>query len=74
MKGEYINILNYRAWAYLQLAQIYGTVLYYDEPITVDKVSDGVPMNIKELAQTLLEDPYQRLFDHLSIMKRPVED
>ena len=27
MKGEYINILNYRAWAYLQLAQIYGTVL-----------------------------------------------
>ena len=56
MKGEYINILNYRAWAYLQLAQIYGTVLYYDEPITVDKVSDGVPMNIKELAQTLLLD------------------
>ena len=27
-----------------------------------------------ELAQTLLEDPYQRMFDHLSIMKRPVED
>ena len=27
-----------------------------------------------ELAQTLLKDPYQRLFDHLSIMKRPVED
>ena len=56
MKSEYINILNYRAWAYLQLAQIYGTVLYYDEPITVDKVDDGVPMNIKELAQTLLLD------------------
>ena len=29
---------------------------------------------IFELAQTLLEDPYQRMFDHLSIMKRPVED
>lgn len=56
LKGDYINILNYRAWAYLQLAQIYGTVLYYDEPITVDRVTDGVPMNIKELAQTLLLD------------------
>ena len=56
LKSEYINVLNYRAWTYLQLAQIYGTVLYYDDPITVDKVKDGTPLNIKQLANTLLLD------------------
>lgn len=56
MKGEYITILCYRAWAYLQLAQIYGEVPYFDKPITGDVVADAPRMNIKQLAQTLLLD------------------
>lgn len=56
MKGEYIIVLCYRAWAYLQLAQAYGVVPYFDKPVTSDNASTGVKMNIKELAQTLLLD------------------
>ena len=56
MKGEYITVLCYRAWAYLQVAQIYGEVPYFDKPITGDNVNSGTKMNIKQLAQTLLLD------------------
>ncbi|MCQ2067624.1 MAG: RagB/SusD family nutrient uptake outer membrane protein [Bacteroidaceae bacterium] len=56
MKGEYIVVLCYRAWAYLQLAQIYGEVPYFDKPITGDVASSLNKLNIKELAQTLLLD------------------
>lgn len=55
-KGEYITVLAYRAWAYLQLAQVYGKVPYFDKPITGDNASAGTPMDIKQLAQTLLLD------------------
>lgn len=56
MKGEYIVVLCYRAWAYLQLAQVYGEVPYFDKPITGDVASSLQKLNIKELAQTLLLD------------------
>ena len=58
MKGEYITVLCYRAWAYLQLAQIYGEVPYFDinTPITGDNAGSGEKMNIKKLAQTMLAD------------------
>ena len=49
MKGEYITMLCYRAWAYLQLAQIYGQVPYFDKPITGDNAASGVKMNIKDI-------------------------
>lgn len=55
-KKEYIVLLCYRAWAYLQLAQIYGEVPYFDKPVTGDvKVGDN-KMNIRDLARTLLLD------------------
>lgn len=54
MKGEYIIVLCYKAWAYLQLAQIYGEVPYFDKPITGDVASDLQKLNIKEVAQALL--------------------
>ena len=69
LKGEYIVILCYRAWAYLQLAQIYGEVPYFDKPITGDNASAGVRMNIKQLAQTLLldfKDDYIKYMDKYS--------
>jgi len=56
MKGEYIEVLCYRAWAYLQLAQVYGEVPYFDKPITGDVAANLNKLNIKELAQTLLLD------------------
>lgn len=61
---EYIAVLSYRAWAYLQLAQIYGEVLYFDKPITGDNAAEGVKMNIKELAQTLLLDFKEEYMDY----------
>ena len=61
---EYITVLSYRAWAYLQLAQIYGEVLYFDKPISGDGASEGVSMNIKELAQTLLLDFKEEYLDY----------
>ena len=61
---EYITVLSYRAWAYLQLAQIYGEVLYFDKPISGDNAKDGIKMNIKELAQTLLLDFKEEYMDY----------
>ena len=66
LKGEYITMLCYRAWAYLQLAQVYGEVPYFDKPITADNAASGTRMNIKELAQTLLldfKDEYINYYD-----------
>lgn len=54
MKGEYITVLCYRAWAYLQVAQIYGEVPY--KPIDSDPAASGEKMNIKQVAQELLKD------------------
>ena len=54
MKGEYITMLCYRAWAYLQVAQIYGEVPY--KPIGSDPAVSGDKLNIKQLAQELLKD------------------
>lgn len=54
LKGEYIAVLCYRAWAYLQVAQIYGEVPY--KPIGSDPAQSGQKVNIKELAQLLLNE------------------
>ena len=48
-------MLCYKAWAYLQLAQIYGEVPYFDEPVTGDVAADVAKLNIKEVAQALLQ-------------------
>ena len=54
LKGEYITVLCYRAWAYLQLAQIYGEVPY--KPIGSDPAASGEKKNIKEIAKLLLAE------------------
>ena len=54
LKGEYIAVLCYRAWAYLQLAQIYGEVPY--KPIGSDPSVSGEKLNIKEIAKKLLAE------------------
>ena len=53
---EYITVLSYRAWTYLQLAQIYGRVYYIDKPVlSGDMGSQSWElMDIKTLADTLL--------------------
>jgi len=54
---EYIPVLCYRAWTYLQMAQIYGRVYYVDQPITSgDEATSGKfrLMDIKTLAKELL--------------------
>ena len=56
MKGEFIAIMCFRAWAYLQLAQIYGEVPYFDKPITADVASNLEKKNIKQVAEALLLD------------------
>ena len=64
MKGEYITVLCYRAWAYLQLAQIYGEVPY--KPIESDPAANGEKVNIKDLAKLLLldfKDEYITFYD-----------
>lgn len=33
-KGLVSSVLRYKAWAYLQLAKIYGEAIYFDDPIT----------------------------------------
>lgn len=54
---EYIPVLCFRAWTYLQMAQIYGRVYYVDKPITSgDEATSGNfrLMDIKTLAKELL--------------------
>jgi len=54
---EYIAVLCYRAWTYLQLAQIYGKVYYVDKPILSADMAQslkGEPKDIREIADALL--------------------
>ncbi len=56
---EYSVVLSYRAWAYMQLAQIYGEVPFITEPI-VDGASADVSLypkrNIKQIAEALIPE------------------
>ena len=56
--SEYVAILSFRAWTYLQLAQVYGKVKYVNEPIMSSDIPDGKypEMDIRHLAAALLED------------------
>ena len=56
LKGEYIVVLCYRAWAYLQLAQVYGEVPFFDKPITGDVAASLDKLAIKDVAKELLKD------------------
>ena len=56
---EYIPVLCYRAWTYLQMAQVYGRVYYVDKPITSgDEASNGSwpLMDIKRLSKELVKE------------------
>ena len=60
-KKEYIAILSFRAWTYLQLAQAYGEVPFVLEPITSGDESqiskyENNKLNIREIAQRLIPD------------------
>lgn len=60
---EYAAVLGFRAWTYLQLAQVYGKVPFVTEPITSgDQANlDNYPlMDIKQIAAELVDDllPY----------------
>lgn len=65
---EYIPMLAYRAWAYLQLGQIYGEVYYVDKPLSSEDqavaYASGKKLNIKELADTLLKDFKPKFMDY----------
>ena len=43
-KGLVSSVLRYKAWAYLQLAKIYGEAIYFDDPITSLGEIDKYPM------------------------------
>lgn len=56
---EYAAVLGFRAWTYLQLAQVYGKVPFVTEPITSgDQANlDNYPlMDIKQIAEQLVDD------------------
>ncbi len=56
---EYAAVLGFRAWTYLQLAQVYGKVPFVTEPITSgDQANlDNYPlMDIKQIAAQLVDD------------------
>lgn len=56
---EYITVLSFRAWTYLQMAQVYGNVIYIDEPILsgdMAKTEGKTFVRINELAELLLQD------------------
>lgn len=64
---EYIAVLSYRAWTYLQLAQAYGKVYFVNQPIvSADQASDGSLslLDIRQLADTLLADFEDRFKDY----------
>jgi hypothetical protein len=65
---EYVAVLSYRAWTYLQLAQIYGDVYFTKKPILSGDDADKSKMpklNIKQIADTLLLDFEERFIDAL---------
>lgn len=64
---EYISVLSFRAWTYLQLAQAYGKVYFVNEPIVSASQADEkkLPLlDIKQLATALLGDFEQRFLDY----------
>ena len=64
---EYIAVLSFRAWTYLQLAQIYGDVYFFYEPILsgdqADEIKKQGKFNIKEIATILLNDFEDRFLE-----------
>lgn len=65
---EYIAILSYRAWTYLQLAQAYGKVPFVDEPITSGdeaKISNYPLLDIREIATRLIPSLENCLGDNI---------
>lgn len=63
--SEYIAVLAYRAWTYLQMAQIYGRVYYIDKPVlSGDMASQSWQfMDIKSLAEELIKGFDDRFID-----------
>lgn len=59
---DYVAVKCYRAWTYLQLAQIYGSVPFVTEPILTEKETfrNYPKKGIKEISEYFLEDlrPY----------------
>lgn len=55
---EYAAVLSFRAWTYLQLAQVYGKVPFVTEPVlSADaKLSDFPLLGIKDIAKELIDD------------------
>ena len=65
---EYVAVLSFRAWAYLQLAQVYGDVYFTTKPILSGSDADKSKLpklNIKQIADTLLTDFEERFIDEL---------
>ena len=64
---EYISVLSYRAWTYLQMAQVYGKVYFVNKPIVSADMADAKNyelLDIKELATVLLDDFEERFKDY----------
>lgn len=64
---EYITVLSYRAWTYLQMAQVYGKVYFVNKPIVSADMADAKNyelLDIKELAEVLLADFEDRFKDY----------
>lgn len=59
---EYVAVLAYRAWTYLQMAQVYGKVPFVTQPVLSGdvKVDDFQLLGIKDIANQLIDDlvPY----------------
>ncbi len=55
---DYVAIKVFRAWTYLQLAQIYGSVPFITEPILAEKetVKNHPMKNIQEISDYFIED------------------
>lgn len=56
---EYVAVLCYRAWTYLQVAQIYGKVPWVDKPVLTGSdalASNYEKLDVKQIATRLLKD------------------
>lgn len=66
---EYIAVLSFRAWTYLQMAQAYGMVYFVDQPILSGDMADASKyelLDIKQLAEKLALDFEERFLDYES--------
>lgn len=66
---EYIAVLSFRAWTYLQMAQAYGKVYFVDQPILSGDMADASKyelLDIKSLADKLALDFEDRFLDYES--------